>query len=482
MRVVLRALSAAAIAAFGITACGSATSATSGGLPRALSRPFTSGGSGSGYITHVVVVIQENRSFDDFFSTFPNADGTAGGCMKPPSGLAAPNRHTHRGSGGCPSGDQYVPLKKVDLAEPCDWGHSYKNVVVDYDGGLMDGFGLEGGSPKCPGKVGTAVYQYVDPAQIAPYWSIASDYVLADHMFQTQGSGSFTAHQDLIAGGTIINKAKTKSLVDFPSHMPWGCDAPPGTKTSQLFWTDGKLKDQYHKGPYPCMTYSTMRDLLDAKGVSWKYYSPPEPNGTGELWNAFNVIQAVREGPEWKTNIANTNVFFSDVTGGTLPSVSWIVPDDNDSDHPNPHDTGPSWVASIVNSIGQSAYWDSTAVVVVWDDWGGFYDHEPPPMFDHWGGLGFRVPMLVVSPYAREAIPGQPGYISHTPYEFGSILKFIENVWGLGSLGTTDKRSTSIVDSFDFTQPPRSFITIGSKYSRSYFEHEAPSYKPVDTE
>jgi phospholipase C len=480
MRVVLRALSAAAVAALGITACGGATG---GGLPSSLVNPLAGGGSGSGYIQHVVVVIQENRSFDDFFATFPGADGTTGGCMKPPpSGSAAPYHHRHRGSGGCPSGDQYVPLQKVDLVEPCDFGHSYKNVGIDYDGGLMDGFGLEGAGKICTGKAGTAVYQYVDPYQIQPYWAIAQQYVLADHTFQTQGSGSFTAHQDLIAGGTIINKARTMSLIDFPSQMPWGCDAPPGTRTSLAFWNGTKIQDEYHKGPFPCMTYSTMRDLLDAKGVTWKYYSPPEPNGTGALWNAFNAIQAVREGPEWKTNIANTSAFFNDVTGGTLPSVSWIVPDDNDSDHPNPHDTGPSWVASIVNAIGQSSYWDSSAVIVVWDDWGGFYDHVPPPKFDHWGGLGFRVPMLIVSPYARETSSSQPGYISHTQYEFGSILKFVENVWGLGSLNTTDKRATSISDSFDFTQPPRSFTMIPSKYSRSFFQHEKPSFKPVDTE
>jgi len=129
-----------------------------------------------------------------------------------------------------------------------------------------------------------------------------------------------------------------------------------------------------------------------------------------------------------------------------------------------------------------SSYWQSTAIIVVWDDWGGFFDHVPPPFFDHWGGVGFRVPMIVISPYARETYPGQPGYISHTQYEFGSILKFIENVWGLGSLGTTDARATSIVDCFDFTQAPRSFTTIPSSYSKSYFLHRPPSNEPVDTQ
>ncbi|MBV9719464.1 MAG: hypothetical protein JOZ77_09090 [Candidatus Eremiobacteraeota bacterium] len=463
----LRYLCAALIGAFVLNACSGGASA---GNSAGVSLPQSGSGSGgsSTYIQHVVIAIQENRSFDDFFATFPGADGTTYGEMKNPSG----------------SGDVEVPLTEVNLIDPCDWGHSYKGFVSDYDGGKMDGFGNEGGGPKCPGKAATQVYQYVNPQQLAPDWDIAQQYVLADHMFQTQGSGSFTAHQDLIAGATIINApTDTKSLVDFPSTIPWGCDAPKGTKTSLLVNLGTKLRDEYHKGPFPCLTYDTMQTLLDAKGVSWKYYSPPEPHGTGEYWNAFDAIQAVREGPEWKTNIASTNQFFTDISAGNLPSVSWIVPDNADSDHPaTPSDTGPSWIASIVNAVGQSSYWDSTAIIVVWDDWGGFYDHVPPPLRDNWGGLGFRVPMMVISPYAREAYPSQPGYISHTQYEFGSILKFIENIWGLGSLGTTDVRATSIVDCFDFTQSPRPFTTIPSTYSKSYFLHRAPSYKPVDTE
>ena len=456
---------AAAIAVFGAASC--AGGSTGAGTPPQRSAPSSrSGSGGSNLIQHVVLVIQENRSLDDFFATFPGADGATQGLMK------------------TPSGDQYVQLRKADLSEPCDFGHSWLTYRRDWDKGKMDAFNLEGGGGRCSGKAGTAVYQYVDPTQIAPYWSIAQQYVLADQLFATQGSGSFTAHQDLIAGGTMIDAKQTKSVVDFPSAKPWGCDAPAGTVTSLLV-ANGTKKPlrQYDKGPFPCFTYATLRDLLDAKTVTWKYYSPREPGGTGSLWNAFDAIQAVREGPEWTTNIAEPKQFFTDVSGGTLPSVSWIVPDSANSDHPgNGSDTGPSWVASIVNAVGESSYWDSTAVVVVWDDWGGFYDNAPPPFMDQWGGLGFREAMLVVSPYAREGASSQPGYISHTQYEFGSILRFIEDTWGLGRLGTTDTRATSIVDCFDFTQQPRSFTPIGTKYSRSFFERQPPSGKPVDTE
>jgi phospholipase C len=170
-------------------------------------------------------------------------------------------------------------------------------------------------------------------------------------------------------------------------------------------------------------------------------------------------------------------VILSDISHGMLPAVSWLVPDLTNSDHPGDHsDTGPSWVAAIVNAIGESAYWKSTAILIVWDDWGGFYDNVRPPLRDTAGGLGFRVPMLVVSPYARK------GYVAHTQYEFGSILKFIENNWGLGRLGTTDVRAETIVGCFDFAQKPRKFEAIHASYSRSYFERQPPSNQPVDTQ
>jgi phospholipase C len=414
-----------------------------------------------------VLVIQENRSFDDFFATFPGADGTTEG--KTSSG-------------------QTVQLQEVSLEEPCDFGHSRKGFLRDYDRGKMDGFNLEGGSVHCPGKAGLHPYQYVNPSHIGPYWDIADQYVLADHIFQTQGSGSFTAHQDLIAGGTAIDPLE--SVVDFPSQMPWGCDSPPGTKTSLLVGAGGvvrapkKLKYLYDRGPFPCFKYLTLRDVLDAKSVSWKYYSPPVHGGSGAIWNAFDAIKAVRYGPEWNSNVTTSNhVFFSDVSNGTLAAVSWLVPDNANSDHPGNHsDTGPSWVAGVVNAIGESSYWPTTAIVIVWDDWGGFYEHVPPPFFDNAGGLGFRVPMLVVSPYALKGTASEGGYVAHTQYEFGSILKFVEDTFGLGRIGTTDVRATSIVNCFDFKQKPRSFTPIPSKYSRAFFERQAPSYQPVDTE
>jgi len=416
--------------------------------------PVTAGSDAEGSlrrIEHVVIVIHENRSFDNLFARFPGADGAKSGKM---------------------SNGRTIKLEKVDLLYPHDLGHSYLAFLKAYNHGKMNGFDLEGGG-EGQGPAGKHPYQYVNPAQIKPYWDIANQYALADHLFQTQGSGSFTAHQDLIAGATVINQ--TESLVDFPSTKPWGCDAPQGTRTSILTTS---LQFHYLGGPAPCLHYATLRDLLDKKGVTWKYYSQPVKGSVGAYWNAFDAIRAVRYGPEWKTNVTSDNQqIFDDIAGGTLPAVSWYIPGLADSDHPGTHAyTGPSAVADLVDTIGKSSYWKSTAIVVVWDDWGGFYDHEPPPFRDDAGGLGFRVPMLVISAYTPR------GLISHTQYEFGSILKFIENNWNLGRLGTTDVRANSIGDCFDFGQKPRKFAPITSGYPHSYFVRRPPSYEPIDTE
>jgi phospholipase C len=409
-------------------------------------------------IQHVILVVQENRSFDNFFATYPGADGAT-------SGLCTRNGKTTT-----------VPLRKVDLVsrigEP---PYAWSNFQTEYDGGKMDGFcnDLYGGT--LPVHL---AYQYVNPKQIAPLWTIAKRYILADHMFQTQQSGSFTAHQDLIRGDTVWNRRQ--SVIDNPSvpgsYAIWGCAAPKGTVTHLL----SRTHVYQPKGPFPCFTWKTLRDELDAKGVSWKYYTPAAyPSLTsGNLWDAFFAIQNVYGGSEWKTNVTNRSPYektiFSDLKRGKLAAVSWVVPDFVNSDHPGQSgDTGPSWVAQVVNAVGKSPYWNSTAIVIVWDDWGGWYDNVKPPQL-YYDGLSFRVPCLIVSPYAK------PGYVSHTQYEFASILRFVEDNWGLGRLGPHDRNANSIADVFDFTKSARRFHTIPAKYSREFFEHQPESYEPVD--
>jgi phospholipase C len=401
------------------------------------------------YFTHIVLIIQENRTFDNLFATFPGADGTTVG-------------KTHNG---------HRRLTRSNLNSRISPNNGYHFWIRDYNHGNMNGFDLVpiGKEP------GTYVYQYVDPSQIQPYWTLAKQYVLSDHTFQTEGSGSFTAHQDLIRGGTELDASH--NVIDFPTGQPWGCDAPPGTVTSLITRNNQYLGDQ---GPRPCFSYETLRDRLDAKGLSWRYYAPPVGGGIGgNFWNAFDAISAVRYGPEWTNNQASPETkVLTDISRDTLPAVSWVIPDFQNSDHPGgSSDTGPSWVAQVVDAIGRTPAWDETAIFIVWDDWGGWYDHVAPPGRHRFGGLGFRVPMIVVSPYSKA------GYISHNQYEFGSIIRFLEDNWNLPRLGTTDERANDFTDDFfDFTQSPRRFHSIAAKYSRSYFLHQRPSNKPVDDE
>jgi phospholipase C len=395
-------------------------------------------------IKHVVLLIQENRSFDNFFATFPGADGATHGRL-------------HDGT--------VVPLSQHDLAESTDVPHSYASYRTDYDGGKMDGFDLTSAAINQPPLTS---YQYVDPTQIAVYWTLAKRYVLADRMFTTQGSNSFTAHQDLIAGGTQIDP--DHSIVDSPDAYPWGCDAPPGTKTS-LVARDGT--PLWNKGPFPCFTYETIAVLLSRKHLSWRYYATARDN----VWNAFEAIRPVRFGPQWSTNISAPQTrIFRDISSGKLASVSWVIPTADFSDHPNaPKDLGPDWIGNVVNAIGESPYWNSTAIFIVWDDWGGMYDHVTPPQLA-FGGLGFRVPAIIVSPYARS------GYVAHEQYEFGSLLRFIEDNWRLGTLGTTDARANGMAGAFDFAQKPRRFVPVRVAHSRDFFVSLPPSKRPLDSE
>jgi phospholipase C len=423
-------------------------------------------------IQHVIVVIQENRTPDQLFQAFPGANTQSYG-------------YDHNGN--------KISLREVPLQEKFTPGNYYINWTQDCNGTgsnppancQMNGFDI----PWIEGHPNPKyVYQYVNPADIQPYWTLAKQYVLGDNLFQTQGSGSFTAHQDLIRGGSEMSPTETQ--IDFPwnstnPQYDWGCDDVAGSTTALI---NNKL--QYFSaiphpgytppGPFPCFTYKTLRDLLDAKGVSWSYYAPKL--GSDDLsagwWNAFGAIHDVRYGPEWGTNVKwpETSIF-GDISGGKLAAVNWIVPTFTNSDHPGSHpDDGPSWVASIVNAVGQSQYWNSTAIIVTWDDWGGFYDHVKPPLTDTMGGLGFRVPLLVVSPYAKT------GYVSHTQYEFGSVVRYIEDNWNLGRLGTTDTRVNNILDCFNFNQQPRSFVTIAAKHSEQYFLHQKPSLKRYEAD
>jgi phospholipase C len=400
-------------------------------------------------IQHVIVVVQQERSFENLFTGYPGANAPTSGCAFPEeTGSARPRVDRHAGhrpsSSGCPNGDTSVALKPITLQTNHQVGMGVTlpdtpaTFNIEWDKGSMDGFDLiyfgpDGDGP--PAKL--YPYAYVDRSETKPYWDLAKKYALADHMFSTEDAGSVAASQVLIAGSTAL----TPHLYVVGATNSGGCDAPPGTRT---ILSDGK------HGPAPCFTWKTMADLFDARGVSWKYYTllcTGRHADFGCAWDAFEAIKAVRYGQDWTRNISipNTNIF-ADLKRADFPAVSWVTPTLADSDDSvSGSKGGPPWVTSIVDAVQRSRYWQNTAIVVVWGDWGGYYDNMPPPQLDSIG-LSVRVPMLVISPYAKRH------YVSHTEYEFGSILKFMEQDWKLRSLGTTDERATSIADMFDFTR------------------------------
>ena len=397
---------------------------------------------GSDAIEHVVVIIQENRSFDNFFHGFPGADSATSGA-------------SHHGP---------VTLMPVDLNSRNDIGHEHESFATEYDGGRLDGFDsvVIYALPKYPPPHGQLFpYGYVPQDQIAPYWTLASQYVLADRTFQSNSGPSFPAHQYLIAG-------QSDNIPDGPSKSPWGCDAPPGTTETQI------TQNGLIPGPFPCFSYATLGNELDAKGLEWRFYAPLI-HAPGGVFSAYDAIRDIRYGPDWHRKVKSPETrVLDDIAAGYLAPVTWIVPSAIDSDHSGTHSSrGPNWVASVVNAIGTSQYWNSTAIFVIWDDWGGWYDHVVPPQYDLMG-LGFRVPLLVVSPWAKH------GYVSHVQHESASILKFIEDDFGLPSLGQADARADSLIDCFDFSQKPAPFQPLRTRYHASDFANQPDDPPDID--
>ena len=455
-----------------LAAC-SSTLNTSGAVP--VTAPSTGFGPGN-YIKHIVVIVQENRSFDNLFDCFPGEE-----CI-----TTAPMATTD------PQGKPVVLTVKLKphhfnnctnqykiTNELCgDFDHDWATAILNWDNGKMDGFAKStwgtagGGAP-----IRSFAYGYVLRSEVKPYWDMAKQYTLLDRMFPDMFGPSFTAHLSLIAGTTAISA--TKAEIDTPEVTPWSCDSgnqnPTVTVDRVAINAPGYLVPHYRQPIPPCFTqFATMADTLDAKNVSWRYYAPAITDEGGQVWSEFGAIKKVRYGPDWKNVVTPQTTVLKDIRSGKLPSMSWVIPDLLDSDHPQSlSNKGPSWVATVVNEIGQSQYWKDTAIIVVWDDWGAWYDHIPPPQMDY-DGLGIRVPAIIISPYA------QHGKILHTQYQFGSILHFAEDVFGLASLGVNDARSTSLTGAFDFTQKPNKFKPFPVPENYNYFMHRPPSGRPPD--
>jgi phospholipase C len=433
---------------------------------------------------HVVIIVQENRSVDNLFGSNPT--------FEPGVDIAAT---------GLNSAGQQLALSAVPLAGCYDLDHSHKAFVAMYDSGKMDGADKikVNAAPTCT-VPSNPQFKYVDNSKgvLNPYFQLATQYGFANRMFQTNQGPSFPAHQFLLSGTSAPSTFSPLFAAENPPNdNSAGCLATPATRVALINPQGAETTSMY-----PCFEHPTMTDLLDSAtpAISWRYYAPTPSS----IWTAPNAInhmcvpqtvngQLQCTGSDWTNHVVipQTQVL-TDIQNCQLPAVSWIIPDGTASDHAQMNKgLGPSWVASIVNAVGTAnkcdlhGYWQDTAIVITWDDWGGWYDHVPPYRIGQPGGwgtgyvYGFRVPLIVVSAYTPA------GFVSNDIHDFGSILNFLETNFGtngtpLGPIGPgnyADVYAADLVSFFTLTTP-RPFTKIAAaKSARTFLKWKKP---PVD--
>jgi phospholipase C len=272
-------------------------------------------------------------------------------------------------------------------------------------------------------------------------------------MFASNLDGSFIAHQYIVA-------AYASRGVDGP-YGAWGCEGGPGDNIATL-----TKKRQFGTPVSSCFTNPTIASEADSNGVAWKFYTG-SIYGDGGLWNSYQADSDIYYGPDWTKDVINPpSQFLTDIAAGKLAAITWITPTYENSDHPGvDSNTGPAWVASLVDAIGTSPFWNSSAIFIMWDDWGGWFD-PVKPVFKDYDGLGFRVPLIMISPYAKQ------GSVTEVQYETSSMLRFMEDNFGLAPMAPSDTRANdpaSDPNSFDFTQQPRKFQKFGGSRSNAYW-------------
>ncbi len=359
-------------------------------------------------IQHIVFIVKENRSFDHYFGTFPGVDGATAGTL---------------------SNGQVIPLLHTPDSMPWDVCHAWACTVSDINYGRMNHFDTD---PTCTQNNRPICMSQMTQADIPNYFAYATNFVIADRMFSSLTATSFPNHLYTIAAtsGGVISQASG------PATREVGCQADQTSTASVMDQFGNVIK------VYPCFDYPTLGDILNNAGISWTTYGPP-----ANIFNAYIAINHIRNTSLWNQHWVQDTQFAADALAGNLPAVSWLVTN-NGSEHPSFSTCyGENWTVQQINAIMQGPLWNSTAIFLTWDDFGGFYDHVPPPREDIYG-LGPRVPLLIISPYARQ------GYISHTQYEASSVLKFIEERFGLPSLNGRDVNANDMLDAFDFTQTP----------------------------
>jgi phospholipase C len=379
-------------------------------------------------IKHVVFIIKENRTFDQMFGRFPGADGATVGL----------DRGVERALTRTPD-----PL-------PEDIKHCYRCALDAWNGGKMDGFATISEAAE------RYAYTQFLPEDLPNYWRWAQEFVLFDNFFSSAHGPSFPNHLYTIAatsGGAVENPLQDRDELRERHRTTglfkaWGCDS---LDTSSVTVLDSE--GETTQVP-PCFDFQTEGDLLSAADIPWVYYSA-EQDQNGYLWSAYDAVRHIRARPEvWRTHIHPVDRIVADIEDGRLPPVTWVTPRFEVSEHPEySFCHGENWTTEIVNAIMASPMWRSTAIFLTWDDYGGFYDHVPPPQVDGFG-FGIRVPLIVLSPYARA------GVVSGELGEFSSVLRFIEDNWNLNQLTRRDGEATPLLSAFDFAQTPRPAVPL----------------------
>jgi phospholipase C len=356
-------------------------------------------------IQHVLVILQENHTFDNYFGTFPGTDNLSAG-QPVPSDPRNPNS------------PKISPFHLTEARTP-DLNHAGVSAHAAYNGGKMDGFIAAQTDRKLPGRFALGYY---DGTDLPYYWNLARNYVLADRFFSSALGGSLINHQYWVsAQSSGTGEAIPANGVNLPTIF----DRLEGANASWKF---------YVKNYDPSLTFRQI------KGNS--------PKDSQLAWIPPLTMPSFVDNPQRMAKIVDLGHLYSDLAHGDLPAVSYLV-QGGTSEHPPGHVVnGQNATVAIIDAIMRSELWRNTAIVLSWDDWGGWYDHVPPPQVDR-DGYGFRVPALIISPYAKK------GYILHETADFTSILKFIERLHGLSPMTARDANAYDLMGAFDFQQRPR---------------------------
>lgn len=366
-------------------------------------------------IQHIIFIIKENRSFNSYFGTFPGATGVTSGPV----------------SNGSTVNLTHLPDRVRDM------GHTWNDAITAMNGGLMNQFDLV--------QYGNVNGDYESMGQylqsdIPNYWTYAQTFALSDMTFSGLHGDSFPNHLYTIAADSDEITANPTNP-GHPKEPDWGCDAPTGSTVQTTAPTGA------HTSIFPCIDNTTLGDLLEAAGISWKSYAASYDDD-GYDWNTYNSINHIRNSSLWTERVTDFSNFLTDAENNKLPAVSWLTTNVYYSEHPSASVcNGENWTVDQINAIMNSPAWNSTTIFLTWDDFGGFYDPVYPPQPDYYG-LGPRVPMIIISPYVKA------GKVIHTQYEFSSVLKFIERRFNLTNLSDRDLDASNMTDAFNFTQMP----------------------------